>query len=456
MKVKRYEGTDARRVLAAMATDRTVCGRIAAKWPPEGLFAGRAENLVAGWCVRHVRRYGEPVGRNIETVFQDWSGRADGDEDATRAVERLLLHLSAEHERNGDGRSSEYVLDLAGVLFDKVRMRRVLRAVDADLDANAVAEARDRMTGFARVELGVGAVFRPGEDLEQWRDALDPERTAALITYPGALGKFLDKALARDAFIGITGAMGSGKSWWLLDIGYTAARQRRRVAFFEVGDMSRRQVQRRMGQRALRRPRRDRTCLVPVDFADKDDPVRESLPLKGITPGECMAAWRRLQRGKDLFRLSCHPNTSIDILGIDAVLREWADGGWVADAVIIDYADILAPPPGQHDLRDQINETWRRMRRMSQELHCLVVTATQADAKSYDKRLISRSNFSDDRRKNDHVTDMLGLNVTDAEKELGVLRLNWIKRRDEEFSERRQLWVANCLAVGRPAVLSSF
>ena len=108
------------------------------------------------------------------------------------------------------------------------------------------------------------------------------------------------------------------------------------------------------------------------------------------------------------------------------------------------------------ETRDQINETWAAMRRMSQELHCLVMTVTQADADSYEADLLRRSNFTNDRRKYDHVTYMFGLNQTDGEKRKGLYRLNWLVGREEDYSETRCCFTAGCLAVSSPMILSHF
>jgi hypothetical protein len=127
----------------------------------------------------------------------------------------------------------------------------------------------------------------------------------------------------------------------------------------------------------------------------------------------------------------------------------------VPDAVVIDYADITAPYPGVKEGRDQINENWMHLRRISQDYHCLVLTATQADADSYSRRLMGRKNFSDDRRKHDHVTAMLGLNVTDEDKEVGITRVNFLDRREGGYTEKGQVWVAGCLAIGCPVLKST-
>ena len=50
----------------------------------------------------------------------------------------------------------------------------------------------------------------------------------------------------------------------------------------------------------------------------------------------------------------------------------------------------------------------------------LVVTATQADANSYDRTSLKMSNFSEDKRKLAHVTAMYGLNQDPAGREKGI------------------------------------
>ena len=107
-------------------------------------------------------------------------------------------------------------------------------------------------------------------------------------------------------------------------------------------------------------------------------------------------------------------------------------------------------------IRDAINNTWKAMRALSQRRHCCVVTATQADADSYDSWLLSMSNFSEDKRKYAHVTAMAGINQTQPEKERGIYRLNWLVGREFEFTESQVVWTAACLTVGNPAILSVF
>ena len=123
--------------------------------------------------------------------------------------------------------------------------------------------------------------------------------------------------------------------------------------------------------------------------------------------------------------------------------------GFIPDVIVIDYADILAPEDPRQQPRDQVNETWKALRRLSQERHCLVIAPTQANAASYDKWVQGMHNFSEDKRKLAHVTGMLGLNQTEEEKALHVMRLNWIVLRESPFNAQQCLWVGQCLEIGR-------
>jgi len=59
-----------------------------------------------------------------------------------------------------------------------------------------------------------------------------------LIRFPKALGEFWNKQFIRGGFVALLASEKRGKSWMLLDIGYRAAKQGNRVAFFQAGDMS--------------------------------------------------------------------------------------------------------------------------------------------------------------------------------------------------------------------------
>ncbi|MHC1623159.1 MAG: hypothetical protein ACXQTR_01045 [Candidatus Methanospirareceae archaeon] len=451
MKARKFSGHDAHRVLSGMVHNSEVVSRIAAKWVPEGMFASRNENLIGHWAVDYWRKYNQPIGENVETTAARWASSSHRSEASISALEKTL---SAVVSKDGERMNPDYILDVAGRLFNRVAMRRLIDNVESDLDRGDVDRGGARLEEWRRVEMGAGAVIKLGEDFDSWLQALEGESIRPLVTYPGALGTFLGGEVSRDSLVVFMGSSKRGKSWWLIDLAFRAARQRCRVAYFEAGDMSQRQVQLRLGQRSLLRPRSDRICILPTGWNDEGELITESRQLSPVSARDCFRRWKKLLRGRDRFRLSCHSNSSLSVSGIESYLSSWARDGWVADVVVIDYADILAPPAGRWEYRHAINENWKHLRRISQDYHCAVVTATQADAQSYDKALLSRKNFNEDRRVHDHVTAMIGINMTTEEKKKGVCRLNWLDRRGEDFNEQRQVKVAGCLDVGCPSLKS--
>jgi hypothetical protein len=468
MHIERRSGADERKIVIGMVTDPVVCGRIAARWPRQGtdggLFASPWANLVAGWCVAYHGRYGAAPGRAIEGQFGRWAERNADQKDTIALVENFLTSCSAEFAE-GESQNAAYIVDVADAHFNKVGLRALTNRIEACLDAGDLEGATNILSQYGRVELnGSGGI-----DVMQDQAALQQafaEKQDALITYPGALGEFFGHSLGRDAFIAFMGPEKRGKTWWLLDIAWRAAMQRRRVAFFEVGDMSQGQIMRRWAARAAGRPLGQKTILYPTSitrgeedmFATAEHEERaytDMLSWQAAYAGMQEALTRHVKSKDTYLRLSCHPNDTIPVGGVRAICQGWEREGWVPDVVVIDYADILATPQGAGpEGRDQINKTWKQLRALSQAHHCLVITATQADADSYGVATMGRKNFSEDKRKYAHVTGMLGINQTPDEKRAGIQRLNWLVLREDEFFETQCVHVAGCLAVGNPAIRS--
>jgi len=307
------------------------------------------------------------------------------------------------------------------------------------------------------VELGVGATINPATDYDVWMRAFDKEEDRPLISYPRQLDSFLGRSMVRGKLIAWMGPDKVGKSFWLLDAAFRAVKNRRRVAYFDVGDMDEDDVLLRLGSRVSRIPHKGQLGhWHPKLVTPNGEMERERKKHKRLLSGaEAFRACKKSFRGLDVFRLRCFSNSTIDVYGIMSVLQGWEREGWVADVVVIDYADILAPPAGVRDTLDQIDTTWKQLRRLSQEMDCLVLTATQSNADAYQNKskVLGRRHFSGRKTKLAHVNGMLGINMTSGEKEVEVTRLNWVVRRDGPFTEQLYQTVAGCLAISNPAVV---
>jgi hypothetical protein len=155
---------------------------------------------------------------------------------------------------------------------------------------------------------------------------------------------------------------------------------------------------------------------------------------------------------KRRLKISTHSNNTLTVTMIKNILAGWERlHRFVPDVVVIDYADLLVAEKSK-EFRHQQNEIWKNLRALSQDRDCLVLTATQAGSKSYERNLLRMSDFSEDKRKYAHVTAMFGLNQDkhSREKKLGIMRINQMVIREGEFDITGSVTVLQSLNLGRP------
>jgi hypothetical protein len=432
-------------------------GRVVSHWEEPGLFEADAANLVGTWCVDYYQRTGHAPGKGIEILFHRW-GETDARDDDKKieVVQRLLSSLSGEYDRMAQTTNADFLTDIAADIFNATRVRRKMKLVEGDLAKGDVKKALTRWEETKPFELGQGGWIDPVADTEAQDEAFR-EQGKSVIAYKGAFGRFMDTALELDGFVGLLGSEKRGKSYWLLEFAWKAMIQGLEVAYFEVGDLSRAQVMRRIYRKAARRPFRAGEFLYPVELTwdgksavVKQEEYKFDRPMTREEGADALASVTRKLGGKSGMRLSCHPSMSITTGGIRSILLRWARDGYNPKVVVIDYADILAATNGKESTRDQINRNWGNLRQMSQEFHCLLLTATQADAASYDSELLKKNNFSEDKRKYGHVTAMFGLNQNETEKREGRYRLNLLVGREIDWGENEVCHVAGSLAICSP------
>jgi len=464
MKIQTINSNDERQILTAMIVDKIVLGRISAKWLPD-MFKNNYANLIAGWCVGYFEKYQKAPMKHIESLFESWAGK-NKDKNTITLVEKFLFTLSSDYKKLKKSSNSDYVIDISGKYFNQVRLERLNEIIEDDIDSGNIEKAIDKIHNFTKFELGKGEGINVLQDKEAIKEAFN-DKTEPLITYPGALGKFFGDTLERDGFINFIAPEKRGKSMWLIDIAFRAMIQRHRVVFFSVGDMSQNQVMRRLMIRVSQQPLKYKEVSYPVSikkYKDEGHATVKHKTKKYTEPLSWQQAYRscksvmheKIKSKRPLLKLSCHPNSTLKIKDIINILKGWERDGWTPDVIVIDYADILNMDYHGLEGRDRINETWKQMRALSQVYHCLVVTATQADAASYNKKTINMNNFSDDKRKRGHVTGEIGINQLPEEKEAGIYRLNWTVRREEEYFEGYCVHVAGCLRLCNPAIRSCF
>ena len=462
MKIQRIENGDReRKIVRAMAHRRSVLGPVAVRWQ-KGSFSSDWADIVGSWCVDFWKKHGKVPGNALEGIAANWA-ESQGNQDRVELVGKFLSSVLSKPDDKTI--PSSHLIDLAGRHFNEVAKRKFADKVQGAVDSGQWDKVDEYVRDLRRIELGAGAEVDVMQDAKAWERALNYSEKPPLIIHSGGLKRFFGHSLTPGSFVSFQAPEGTGKSFMLMDMAYRAATQRRKTLFVEIGDMTEDQVMRRFIQRAAGRPLSNKTVEWPVkiNLLDKSwDIKREPRSFKNslaITDAKKVFARiqkERIKSSRSFLKLKCFPTGMISVAGIKGIVEDLAFRDWVADAVILDYADLLAPPAGIKDGREKINATWEALRGLSTWGHLpLVVTATQTNRDSYKRQNITRHNVSEDKRKLAHVTGMIGINQTEEEKKMGGMRLNWNKLREDEFLEGRMCYVAGCLAVASPCVLSA-
>ena len=464
--------------------------------------------IIAHWCLDYYKQYQKAPSKHIKDIFEQHAQNGLGADQAD-LIAMFLESISSEYEHS-EQFNSDYLLTQAEKYFKQNSLKALSEDISALLSQGEVQEAEALLTEYKRVERPQSKGINPLTDREAIYRAIEKREENILFTMPGALGQFLGP-IERSSFIGILAPEKRGKSFFLLQTALWALQRHCNVAFIEIGDMMEEDLVRRIAKNITKTTDKNKpfvkipmldcfhnqmnTCTKPCRtcafgvlhrrVGDKGDeldltPLEEAIGYVPCT--QCKdkeykgAVWHKLEQvgqlqwkqaweigkkvthraGDKQFKLIVYPNDSVNVRGIETQLDQWEQNeGFIPDLVVIDYADNIAPLEGKREERFKQNDTWKALRALSQKRFCSVITATQADAASYDKKSLDASNFSEAKSKYAHVTGFWTLNQTPDEKRLGIMRIGQMFVRENDSDLNQKCTILQCLDIGRP-YLGSF
>lgn len=468
VKIKAYdERRQERIVLASMFIDGGLLQSIAKQWPQEGLFHERQANRIGKVAVRYYLKHEQAPGCNVAHTLLSGLCEKQPDELLERYVDALVQEIEKQDSNNPP---TSFYKDLANRHFNSVRALQMREIIEAGIgkDGEVSEDALQKIDDLNKNKIQLGS--RQGVwILEEDEIKATPEDDVnVLVEYPGDLGIFFGDNFRRDGFVAFAAAMKRGKSFWLQDVAWRAVQQQRRTLYIVVGDMSKADVKRRLRQRIAARPSKPGVISIPVsinvDYRKKAAVADVRYRQKKFTAEQTVSdetVIRKLNKNienRRSLQLLIVPSYRMNATDIEEHIHGLVQEGWIADVIVIDYADNLGPMPGMHQQPKhiQVNATWGQLRAVSQIFNCLLVTATQVKAAGYGDRdrisLLGPEHFSDSRTKNDHVTAMFGINQSLDEKKKNLVRLNSLMQRHEGDSPI--VYVAGCPQLSNPAMVS--
>ena len=469
---------------------------------------------VNNWCLQYWEQFKTCPGVHIEDIYDQNVQNGDLSEEEEELIAELLDSLSSEYERSSKF-NSPYLLDKAEKYFEKQNLKKKAGNIRVALSNNDLESAQRELSEYKTIARPTSKGIDPFTDKRTMLDSFE-YASEPLFTLPGAAGDFLNDIFVPDSFVTLLGPEKKGKTWTLIELSIWARRAGCNVAFFSVGDMTLPQIMLRYGIRFCGKSNKEKFCreielpcidckknqddtcdnrhrlgtdkvindkgeLLPFKDNEEHEPcsycrktpnppekwegaywtkIKEAtIPLTGIEAVKKAEQLNRRWGKKSRFKLDAYAKGNLSIQKIENQLDIWErEEFFIPNVIIIDYMDNLSPDKIGNDFspRHTIADIWGNTRRLSQERHCCLISASQSDALSYDAKWLTEKHFSESKTKNAHVTGMVTLNQTIEEKRRGIMRWGKLFTREDEFDSHNGVTILQSIKRGRPLLDSYY
>jgi len=498
-----------RKILIGCITSTEFLTEVESEWNPM-YMENRVGRVVSDWCWEYFKKYGKAPMQEIETIYLTKLKKGIDKELANEIADEFLPTLSEEYEKE---RNSTHLIEKARDFFIERQLQIHVESLEVLLDKGKIDEAKKLHQDFTLIEkIPVkGLDLSSPEALIKVREAFN-ENFQNVVKFPGALGDFINDDLVRGGLLGIQAPEKRGKTFLLLEFMMQAYIQKRKVAFFQAGDMTELQQIMRIAIYLTSTSNKEKYCgvqYIPVqdciknqkdvcnrkirecDFGlfgeeidtrediTKDELIEayESNPdykachnckdwlknkwgtpwlkkieaKKPLTEKKALVAWQKFFSGNESIKLISFPTGTLSTKIIDDTLAGWKKEGFEPDLNLVDYGDIVESDI-KGEFRHMENDKWKKFRGMSQKTNSLFIVPTQTKSSAYKKKTIDLDDYNEDKRKYAHVTAMYGLNQDPdgREKKLGILRINKILVREGDFIQGECVHVLQHLSMGKP------
>ncbi len=467
-------------------------------------FAAEASQTVAKWCLTYQEKYGKAPGADIRTLFE--AHRRNGlNPEAAQLIGQMLESISQEFERQ-ENYNEQLAIDTALAYFRERALTLLREDLEFHLEGGNLNAAHASVADFASVSDNIDLGTQPLLDMDRTREIFDDR--AGLFSLSGALGRMIGP-LEREWLVMVVGKYKGAKSYTCQHIAQQALFSGLNVAWFDF-ELGERRLHRRLVQGLCAmplKPPRNNQLLIPVWdckmnqsgecgkpllrtnqvklFHDNSRPAFNHAPV-GYRPctacGDDMkrerwietwfeerpfelldwgTAWRKSQAvvgsaSGARFRMRNWPKFSAGIDDVKATLHIWRHlEGFVPDLIVVDQPDIMAME-GRGDHRHKVDDLWKRLGSIAQELHCCMLAPSQAGGKDAQERGKLRvSDVAEDSRKLGHVDMSIRIDMSEEDQlaQRAIYSVG-VGRDDSPGGDR--VMALHCLDLGQVCLDSKF
>jgi replicative DNA helicase len=457
---------------------------------------------ISRWVLSYYDKYLKAPQGYIQDIFNVEKNKLT--EEYRELISSFLTRLSKDFEN--DNFNADYLKDKAILFLKKQSLKATSEKIQALIALDKISEAEQEMEKYKKISKETSKWVNPSADETINNYFEDVARNKnRLFQLPGMLGELIGP-FERNWFMAFLAPVKKGKSFFLQEIAVQAFLEKYKVVYVSL-EMDIFRVLNRLFKRVMAQAEENAIFIYPCFdcLRNQNNTCRKServnnknglLNIDGNKPEyspsikyrPCTACrgkgtkdyitetwFTTYKRDKlklkhlkktvggltkmygDNLRVISYPAFSANLSEIRTAIDNLEyNEGFVPDVIVIDYADILAPEDSRLLGRERSDETWKMLKHMADSRHCLVVSASQSNRQSFDKKNVTQTDISEDIRKVAHVDMMLALNQTPEEKDAGVVRVSVIAGRDMDFNQFKSCTVLQQLSLGQVILDSDF
>jgi len=464
-------------------------------------FQTNYTETVAKWAIKYYEIYEEVPFKHIQDEFNMNKSRLS--EEDSDMIHDLLINISREYEVKGS-LNVEYLVDQTERWCKLRELEITTGNAKVLLESGDIQGAEAEISRFKKVQIQQSSIIT-GETLFGEEDIYHTfqDQEEEFFKMPGRLGQFLGN-FERGWLVGLSGAFKRGKTWFAQYIAIMAMLSYLKVAFFslEMNDVTMKQRIRRMlvsagdkkgtyvlpvfdckhnqtGECNLRERAQSHTLL---DEEGKFPEFNEEYPYRVCTACrnsnranyeastwfetmeipkfEPLYVSQKLHHFDKMYsyliKLKTYPRFTANVADITYDLNILEQDGFIADVIIIDYADILKPEDDVMEGIQKEDRTWIALAQLASERMALVVAPTQVTKAALEANLLKEMHTARWIGKLGHVDAMLAISQTEEEKRMGRSRLSTMLHRHMDCDPGSTITLLQKIALGQVHLDSDF
>lgn len=394
--------------------------------------------VIVDWVNDYYRKFGKSPKDDVQSIYLSRCNEIQ--DESLRDLVAVFLQKLSDSEINVN--NEDFLLDRSRNYLDSIILKHYTEELEACLNLGDIEKARKIQEHFEKVsEVETNEVSLFSKDsidiIQEALQKVDEE----LLTLPENLNRVTGK-LHRNDFMAILAAPKGGKSWFMQYLATESVKQGLNVVFVSM-EMTREEVIQRMWKMLYG----SKSGIIPEGvyegariIQDGEKYTSELIDIivkknSGKSVSYLQKQSKALNQHRGDLRIIAYPAFGASVSEITDRVEELAKDNFIADVVVIDYADITKPIGGGSEVRNQLDAIWKHLRGFAMKFHCLVITASQTNRSALGSSQVGAQSIAEDFRKVAHVTSFVSMEQTGVMRKKHLMRIRNIAVRNDNVEE---------------------